>query len=182
MLSDVFAAIGDQAIQLDDLGAKRLTLHDIGCGSVRGHHDDRREPGGRGVGCERTSGIAGRRSGQCPCAELPGARDGCGHPAGLKGARRIQSLVLDEEALQAHGDTKAFHMDQGRHAFTERDRLIAGQNFSVAPEGPWPGLQALEIESGGGTAQVVSSQKRLSAGAKMLFYRRVVFLAAGGAI
>ena len=135
VLGDVFAAIGDQAVQLNDLGAKRPALHYVGCRGVRGHHDDRREPGRRGVGCQRTSRVAGRGSGQYLGAELLGTRDSCGHPAGFKGACRIQSLVFDVQALQAHGGSQAPHMDQGGHAFAERNRSIVGQDFSVPPQG-----------------------------------------------
>jgi hypothetical protein len=41
VLGDVFAAIGDEAVQLDDLCAKCLALHNVGRGRVHRHHDDR---------------------------------------------------------------------------------------------------------------------------------------------
>jgi hypothetical protein len=72
-------------------------------------------------------------------------------------------------------------MNQGRHAFAERNRRIVRQDFRVAPKSARPRLQALQGECGGSAPQVVSSQKRLPAGAKVLFYQSVVFLATGGA-
>ena len=73
-------------------------------------------------------------------------------------------------------------MYQSRHALAERNRRIVRQDFRVAPERARPRLQVLKRKRAGRPPQVVASQERFPASAKVLFYRRVVFLTTGGAL
>ena len=124
MLGDVFAAIGDQPVQLHDLGAKRLAFHHVGRGRVRGHHDDRRNPRSRGVRCERAASIACRWSRQSLRPELLGARYRRRHPTRLERTRGVQPLILDIQPLQplastTYGSAKPPCVYQRRHAFAQ---------------------------------------------------------------
>ena len=160
-----------EAVDERDGGAVQLALADERDLDVLRHEDPGLEAGRRRVRGHGVGGVAGGRHREDRRAEIPRARDRGGQPARLERVRRVERLVLHEQARNAEIGAEPCRMDQGGPAFAEREgRFAVRQRHQLAIP---PHVRLARRERvpapGAGGVEIVAHQQGSAADAEVVF-------------